>query len=294
MRIPLLTVALIPSLALAQEQKPPTGPRGEFGIDFTSQYFFRGIIQENQGIIAQPYAALTYDLLESKEKDNFLRDLDVTFGLWNSVHDGPTGGSGGPWYEADFYIDVGAKVSDNWKLDARYTAYTSPNGTFNAFSGGRYNTVQEIAFGGRYDDKGGRSLLFDFESGLQPHALIAFEISGQRDFGNQKGIYVEAGIEPSFNIGKLGSGDLKFAVPVTIGLSLSDYYEKAGGGDSDAFGFLDIGGDLSSPLTFIPDRFGKWTAHVALHLLLLGDNTEEYNNFDGNELIFSFGVATTF
>lgn len=300
MRLTLLTVTLLPSLALAQDPKASTGPRGEFGIDFTSQYFFRGILQENQGIIVQPYAELTYDITEKKLKErdkdkDFVRDFEVTFGTWNSLHEhDDANGAGGIWYESDFYIDVGAKVADNWKLDARYTAYTSPNGSFNAFSAGRFNTVQEIAFSAHIDDKGGRSLLFDFESGLQPHATIAFELDGQRDFGNQKGIYVEAGVEPSFKIGKLGDGDLTFSLPVTIGLSLSDYYESVGGGDSDTFGFLDVGGRLSSPLTFMPPRFGKWNADAALHFLLLGDNTGDFNSNDSSEIIFTFGVSTTF
>jgi hypothetical protein len=283
MRIHLLTVALIPTLALAQDKdKPPTGPHGQFGIDFTTQYFFRGLLQENQGIIAQPHVELTYDLLETKDT---VRDLDVTFGLWNSVHSGPTGGSGGVWYESDFYVDVGSKVGERWKLDARYTAYDSPNGSF--------NTIQEISFAGHYDDKG-HSFLFDLENGLQPSVLIAFETAGERDGGNHPGTYVQAGIEPSWDIGKLGSSDLKFSVPATVGLSLANYYEKLNvGGSGDAFGFLDVGAKLSSALTFVPERFGKWNADAALHLLVLGDNTKEFNHNDGQEFIFTFGVSTT-
>lgn len=275
---------LVGSAVLAQgTPPPPVEPvaSGSFGISFTNQYFFRGIAQENQGFIAQPWVELGYSLYESEET---LRDLGLTFGLWNSLHDGPTGGAGGPWYESDFYVTLSATVGERWSLGSTYTAYHSPNGTF--------GTVEEIAFSIGLDDQG---LLFDgVASGLQPSLVIAIETDGQADAGNHVGIYAQFAIEPSFPLGQLGSLDVTLAVPVTLGTSLSDYYEDLNGGDDDFFGFLDIGAVATSPLPFLPARAGAWVGELGLHWLVLGDNNEQRNVGDTSEIIVSLGLSTTF
>src|SRR6185436_9838115 len=155
--------------------------------------------------------------------------------------------------------------------------YSSPNGSF--------NTVQELAFTATLDDK---ALLVDaVDRGLQPHATIAFELSGQRDNGNDHGIYFELGVAPAFAIGQLGSMALTLTVPATIGLSLGGYYEDLTGGGDELFGYFDVGAVVTAPLDFMPARSGPWQGEVGLHLLMLGDNLEQRNNGDTSELILS-------
>ncbi|MFN6195712.1 MAG: hypothetical protein ACK5BN_18025, partial [Planctomycetota bacterium] len=55
------TLVALPTFAIAQDADDGTPPaaarepdptaRGRFGMDFTTQYFFRGIRQETQGLI---------------------------------------------------------------------------------------------------------------------------------------------------------------------------------------------------------------------------------------------------
>jgi hypothetical protein len=289
---------LLPSLALAQTpQDSPVAPppertvRGAFGIDFTSQYFFRGMQQENQGIIAQPWAELGYALVDGDES---LRHLDLTFGLWNSLHSGPTGSTDGIWYESDFYVDLEAGLGERTTLGTRYTAYTSPNGEFDTQRrrGFVNGTVEELAFTLGYDDR--QLLVESIDSGLRPHVTVAFELDGQRDNGEHVGIYAELGVAPQFGLGQSGPFDLKLTVPVTLGTSLSDYYEDQGGGNDEFFGYLSVGAVLSSPLSFMPRRLGPWNGELGLQWLLLGDNLEERNDGDTSELILSFGMSTAF
>jgi hypothetical protein len=286
----LVACLLLAPAALAQTpdepmKAPAVAPtaKGAFGIGLTSQWFFRGLQQENQGIIVQPWFRLGYDLYEGTDT---LRDLDVSFGLWNSLHDGPTGGAGGVWAESDFDITLTGRLDERWKVGATYTAYSSPNGALLP------KPVQELAFSVGLDDRG--MLVDDVDSGLRPSLLIAFELSGQRDFGNDRGIYLQPGIEPTFRIGELGQMPLTLEVPVTAGFSLGDYYEELGGGNDEFFGFLDVGAEISAPLSFMPARLGPWTGVLGLHWLLLGDNTEERNNGDTTELILSFAMETVF
>ena len=285
----------MPALTTTWSTTPTTGDerfvRGGFGFDITNQYFFRGIQQENQGIIVQPWAKLGYSLIDGDES---MRALDLTFGTWNSLDDhSPAPSNGEIWYESDFYIDLTAGLGERLTTGVRYTAYTSPNGSFNPTTrSGLRETVQELAFTFGYDD---RALLLDsIDSGIQPYVKIAFELDGQRDNGlvGNEGIYAEIGIRPTFALQEDHQNGLRLAVPIKLGFSLGDYYEDNSGGRDEFFGYLDVGAEINTAITFLPHRLGPWQANAGLHWLLLGDNLEERNAGDTSELIVSVGVST--
>lgn len=281
---------VLPFLALCtsvRAQEPTTRAfepekvvNGSFGVDFTTAYYFRGILQENQGVISQPWVELGYNLFTA-DGDDTLKNVDLAFGLWNSLHDGPTGGAGGIWYESDFYATLTAGFSEHLTLGTTYTAYTSPNDSF--------GTVQELAFSVGLDD----SDLWGGSFSLKPSFLFAFELTGQADAGSGRGKYAQFGIEPSFEAGQLGGQPITISVPVTVGLSLKDYYEF-GTGNDETLGYVDVGVVISSPLHFLPSRMGPWGASFGVHALMLGDTNEALNNDEGTEVIASFGLSTTF
>ena len=277
----LLASTLLSHLALAQAPGGATkGVTGEFGLSFTTQYFLRGIQQENQGIIVQPWLELRYDVYEGTGD---LKDVNLTFGQWNSLHEGPTG-SGGPadsmWYESDFYIGFTGEVGDRLACGVTYTSYYHPNGA--------RSDVEELAFSAGYDDKG---VIEVFASGLQPSVVLAFELDGQMDEGTRgnTGVYAQLGIKPSFQFGQF-----TLDVPVTMGVSLNNYYEDPGSSDDEFLGFLDIGAVISTAIPDLPARMGPWQAEAAVHWMLLGDSNEDRNGGDAGELIFSCGIRTTF
>lgn len=271
--------------ASAHLQAPATDSvSGTFGLDFATAYFFRGILQENQGLIGQPHLELDYTLTDGTPNEA-LQNLDFLFGTWNSLHNGPTGSAGNgrkdAWYEGDFYLGFVATLAERWKLNTVYTWYSSPNGTF--------NRVEEISFGLAFDDSGTWGEAFP---GLQPSALIAIETAGQADGGGQRGTYGQVGVAPSFALGQTGSLDWHLTVPVNVGFSLNNYYEHPTTGRDRPLGFLDIGVAADTPLPFIPSRFGPWTMVVSLHALFLGNATRVINGDDRFELIASLGFST--
>src|SRR5205085_11396976 len=72
--------------------------------DFTTAYYFRGILQENDDMIWEPSIGIGLKLYSSE--DGVLRTASVGVGTWESVHSDHTGSSGGgpnAWYEADIY-----------------------------------------------------------------------------------------------------------------------------------------------------------------------------------------------
>jgi hypothetical protein len=268
------------------EKGPNTGAVSVLmGMDWTTDYYFRGILQADEGWILQPYGEITFKLLENM---GALNTLGLTIGSWNSLQGGPTGIEGGSasvdpkmWYESDFYVRVGAQIFEDVSTGIIYTAYMSPND--------RFQTVQELAFSGSYNDS---KLLGPFA--LNPNALLAFEVKGQADAGAHRGVYLQIGIAPGLTVFEKTEYPISLAVPVNFGFSLSEYYEF-GTGDDDGFGWWSLGVAAAMPLKFIPPRFGNWQVKGSFTMLRLeGENLRAVNNNDSTEFITALGLAFTY
>ena len=76
------------------------------GFDFANAYFFRGIPQDDTGVIMWPYGDLGFALFSG---EGGLKSVGVNIGTWNSLHTGDAGSdgpSGKLWYESDFYATL--------------------------------------------------------------------------------------------------------------------------------------------------------------------------------------------
>lgn len=268
--------------ALRAALEAPAIVHGALGVTFTNEYLFRGIPQEDRGAIAQPWVELGFRLHPGQPGD-LMRNVELTTGIWNSLHDGPTGSAGGgtAWYEADVYAGLSVQLGDRWTVGALYTVYHSPNG--------RFGTVEEV----------GGSLAFDDSElwspiALQPSLLVAFEVDGQADAGRHTGIYAEIAVEPRVALGGVDGFEFELLLPLKVGLSVRDYYERPAGGGDKAFGYLDAGLVLAATLSGLPDPGRPWTVEVGMHYLVLGDTNETRNSGDDHELLATFTLGTTF
>jgi hypothetical protein len=260
-------------LAELREWTPPV--RGSLGVDFTTQYVFRGIPQEDSGFIAQPSVELVFGLTGGND---WLPPIDLVLGTWNSLHSGPTGASPSVWYESDVYVGFAASFDAGLTASTRYTAYHSPNG--------RFATVQEVSATLAWDDS---SLALPVQ--FAPSLTLAFETAGQADAGEHGGIYAELGIDPSVALGDSG---VDLLLPVRVGLSIDGYYEDPTGGSESTFGYVDVGVVLAATAPWLPAVEDGWQVDVGLHWLALGRTNELRNGGDGSELIGTFGISTTF
>jgi hypothetical protein len=218
------------------------------GIDMPSVYYFRGIRQEvDPKFTLFPYGDGGIALFSG---DGPVKSASINFGVWNSLHGGSTG-SNGPskqmHYEEDFYSTFTLGFAKGMSVGTTYTAYTYPN-QFAA-------PVKEV------------SVKLAQASRIAPYGVVAFELSGQADAGTSKGTYLELGVAPSWPLVR----NVTFAIPVKVGLSLKDYYETATG--DEKFGFFDLGGLVTVPLTGIPSSFGAWNIHGGVDYLRLGNGT---------------------
>jgi hypothetical protein len=267
-------VALCLPGAAAAQTAPPDPNTGALtftgGLDVPSKYVFRGIVQEaDSKLTLFPYGDLGIAFYSG---EGALKSASVNFGVWNALLTGSSGLDGSQeklHYEEDFYATLGLGFAHGVSLGTTYTAYTSPNGMF--------PTVQELAF------KVSKAHF------VNPYGLIAFELDGQADGGNDKGTYLELGVGPSW---PLAGGKATIAVPVKLGLSLSNYYEL--GGEDNKFGYLNVGGLLTVPLGSATSKFGAWNIHGGVEIYTFGDTTKAFNNDDKAKAVVSFGVGVVY
>jgi hypothetical protein len=243
-----LVLAAAPAAAQGDANSGALTFSGSF--DYATVYFFRGIRQETDPKLTFfPAADLGIALVSG---DGGIKSASVNIGIWNSLQTGSSGSdgfSGKSHYEQDFYATLNLGFGGGVNLATTFTAYTSPNLTF--------STIEELAF------------KVSKAHWLSPYGLIATELGdGQADSGANKGTYLELGIGPSW---PLGGGPVTFTLPVKVGLSVKDYYEL--GTTDKKFGFLDVGGLLTMPLSGISEKFGAWNIHGSVDYLYFGDTS---------------------
>lgn len=230
-----------PVTASADEHEVPVNSGNvslTIGTDFTTEYIFRGIPQENQGLIMQPYADVTLSLVDS---DAYT--LDVYAGVWNSFHfDSSVGDNNDPWFESDIFVGAAVGLAE-FGIDFGYTKLNGPN------TGAEF--AEEIHLGVSYDDS---DLWGDDFGGVQPYVTVVWEIDGGSDVGSDKGTYFEVGVEPSFTLLDHETYPMTLSIPVTLGFG-DDYYED-GLGNDESFGYWQIGLAVAMPLNMVPAEFG--------------------------------------
>lgn len=251
----------------------------QLNLDYTTAYFYRGIIQEDSGLLLQPAVRITANLMQTETAR-----LDGFVGTWNSFHGQKTGAQtrgdfSEYWYESDLLAGATLTVGPV-ALTASYTFLTSPSDA--------YETVQELGFTVAIDD---HSWLKQWS--LKPYATLAIETGADASDGadSDPGVYLELGIAPGFTL-HADSTPLNVSFPALIGLSLKDYYQNAAGAD-DTFGFGQIGAKVSMPLGE-PGRLGAWTLNAGLSVLFLGDHTRDFNGGNDTEVVATIGLQWNF
>jgi len=276
--IVLAIMALVIASTPAHAQQPVTDERVfvAANIDFRNAYMFRGVRQDDEGLITWPSAEAG---LRLRSAGSGLTSVRVSAGTWNSLHSGFAGSdgpSGKRWYESDTHATLSLGFDNAATLNTTFTAYRSPNDMF--------TTVKELSVAAVVDRP-----LSGFS--LTPYALAAFELDtqpgiGQLDGGCKAGRYLELGATPAHTAGRL-----TLAAPVKVGLSLGNYYELAG--KDRKFGYASVAGIVTVPLGGTANSNG-WNLHGGVEYELLGDMAKAINNGDGSKTIGSVGVGFSY
>lgn len=266
-------IACIPMNARAQGS-PSSANTGALtlagGVDAPSVYVLRGLVQERDPkVTLTPYGELGITLARGNDGDGRLR---AHLGVWNSLQTGSSGSNGFTehlHYAENVSAGLSFGVTRSFLIDATYTSYTSPNFVF--------DTVNEV------------SLRVAHADWLNTYTIVAFDIGDHSfDGGTRKGTYFEAGVSPRLHL----LGPTTLTVPVSVGASLSNYYEL--NGTDHRFGFLNAGAIVTLPLSDASSRFGSWNLHGGAQVYALGDTTKAVNQGKGSEVVATAGLAFTY
>ena len=117
---------------------------------------------------------------------------------------------------------------------------------------------------------------------------------GQLDGGSKKGTYLELGAGPTLG---LPFWNAKLTVPLKAGFSLNNYYELLGSDlkyHDNRFGFFDIGGLITVPMSSFASRFGSWTVHGGADFLAFGDTTKAFDSGKKTKVVALVGIGMTY
>jgi hypothetical protein len=122
-------------------------------------------------------------------------------------------------------------------------------------------------------------------SAVPPSAVCTW-ING--DYGEDKGRnYLEGGISAQFMFRKNARYPLIVTIPVNMAAGDEEY------AFGPAFGYVTAGVSVRAPLSFIPSRYGRWTAGSSAELCYYGTSVSEFVNSVGLHLpriVASFSV----
>jgi len=241
------------------------------GMDAASSYMFRGIYQEDRGVVAPAFLDMKIPLYAGRGRFSAVR---ANVGMWNSFHSGPTGAQGrsSAWYEADYYASLTA-TAGHWSPGVIFTLVTSPNDAF--------STVYELGASVEYDDS-------DRRFPLAPRAFIVAEVAGQMDGGSVPGRYAEVSIKPTRSLGRSGPMSFAMAMPVKSGASLHGYYESGTTGSP----FFASAGLVPSVAVAGPRV--SFELHAGLELMRLGAAPSAFNAGHHTKPIVTVGASVTY
>ena len=258
------------------------------GFDFVTAYVFRGIMQERDGLIWQPYLTVNMNLysVDSKEydlhRDGPISNVSLFAGTWNSLQSAQTGGTdeNNPvFYETDWYGGVNFGLFNKGTAGFSYVAYTSPSDAF--------ATTQEFDMNLSLDDS---DWLGKFA--LYPSAVFAYELDGTA-LGEKSGSYFQFGIRPTWEAIKSDTYPVTLALPIVTGISLDNYYETNGHNDQ-TWGFTSFGLAGSVPLAFIPAEYGTWAATASATMYTFNTNLQNINKGNDPWVVGQAGVTVTY
>jgi len=256
------------------------------GVDFLSGYFYRGMGRSQGRLVIQPWVDADLRIYGGPDhKNEILNGVHLTFGARTSHLFGDPRlkqDQDERWFDLQWRGGVEMHVFDRWRVGLEYENIENIRSS--------WRDVHQFNAYAKFDDSDP-----NYSWSLQPHILFSYEYEKQSDAGFlsralyedkrfKSGIYMQAGIRPEFEVFKISGKPAKLALPVTIGLSLDDYFQDTDADDS-FFGYVDVGANLNIPLWSMPTDSGsrqlEWSLDLGVNALILGSSIRDINETVG-------------
>jgi hypothetical protein len=260
-------------VAAPEVEKDQLGSKitGLLNFEFSDKYYTpRGLESSNSGVSFQPLLILFFDLYSNNEDKAPLNDLTFNLGIWNDVdtHANPSERNPGNWDELDGFFGVEAKIFKDWKIDTTETFFRSMTDS--------YATTTNLDFQVTYMDH------WFGDSGFSINPYFGFFYDTSKIpvvLGAPDQYYGTIGMDPTY---KFKNIPVTIELPTFVNIVSDSFYEKFDGSAGGA-GAAVFSTELkaTTPLSFIPISYGKWTAYAGVQYYHLDNPGLE----DGNRIL---------
>jgi hypothetical protein len=244
---------------------------GLLNFDFSDKYYTpRGLMSSNSGVSFQPILILFFDLYQNERGP--LNDLSFNVGVWNDVdsHANPSEANPGNWNELDGFFGMEAKMFKDYKIDLTETFFRSMTES--------YDTTTNLDLQVTYNDH----WFGDSGFSINPYFGFFYETSAiPVVLGAENQYYGTIGMDPTY---KFKGIPLTIELPTFANVVSNSFYKHLNGTDGGS-GVAVVSTEIkaTTPLSFIPIAYGKWSAYAGVQYYHLDNGGLE----DGNRILKS-------
>jgi hypothetical protein len=236
---------------------------------FSTDYITpRGLHVSNKGVTWQPLTVINMDVYSGK---GLISDVTAYGGIWQDWNTQQHIKPDGSFQEIDPFVGVKTTIAKAFTLDFQYVDFISPNGS--------YTTEQNLSLKLSYHD----TFLKDFS--FNPYINPFYEVTGSSTVvtGRNGGTFdVEVGMVPTYTLKAIKDYPITITFPTWFTVGPKNFWD-ATGQTKNNFGVLSSGLQLAIPLSFIPKKFGAWTAFTGF---------QYYNELNNNLMTASHILGT--
>lgn len=220
---------------------------------FSTDYITpRGLHVSDKGVTWQPLTIVNMDLYNGK---GFLTDVTAYGGIWQDWNS-QQHASNGAFQEIDPFFGVKTTLAKTFTVDLQYVDFISPNASTIHLGQNDYVTEQNLSLKLSYHDTFFKD--FSFNPYVDPFYAVA---GGSTVVTGKSGntFDVEIGAVPTLTIHAIKKYPITLSFPTWVTVGPKDFWDATGQTNNN-FGVLSSGVQLEVPLSFIPIKFGAWSA----------------------------------
>jgi hypothetical protein len=247
-----LAIMLTPHTGATQEKVPFV--TGVLDLPLSNMYISpRGVLSEDEGLVFQPSLMLSLNFYQA---DGPINNVTGLVGVWNSIHSKFRGIEADTtvesWFEIDFVTGISVTFLKDWTISLGYEHWLSP---IDALAPTDVLTLRLA-----YTDHFLKGLMPDMPGELSINPYINFFIELRNKAAApltvDESFYFELGFTPKY---VFAGYPLTLEMPTYFIFPGDHFYST-----NSALGVFSTGVKVTAPLTFIDERYGKWSFNAAV------------------------------
>ena len=239
-------LALTPGFHSAVAQNAPgSAIHGSLDESLSTTYITpRGLLESNTNVTSFTTATLSTSLFSSK--DDFAKDVSIHAGVLFNLYSHSSLFNTGNFRELDWWTGTTLTLQDNVTLGIEFSQFVSPIGLYATDNNLEFSAISP-------------ALNISKAITITPYGKLFWNVSGASvTVTGQEGQFdVELGAKMAVDLNSYNI-PVVLTVPTWFTVGPSSFW--GGGGN---FGVITTGLTATTPLSFIPSRYGSWYADIS-------------------------------